>query len=99
MTEVREVGQWCGGGGRNNDPVACNNAYVITFPSGANYFRTPHEYRSPNVRVQRQRCVHNNKEGAEAKCVMEDEKYQCAIPTSVSSEAIGMDSFAAGQVP
>eukprot|EP00965_Chrysotila_dentata_P155576 5140300-Pleurochrysis_carterae.AAC.1 len=57
MTEVRELGQWCGGGGRKSDPDACHRAYATTFPNDAftpGYFRAPREYRSPNVRVQRQ---------------------------------------------
>eukprot|EP00965_Chrysotila_dentata_P174581 5763163-Pleurochrysis_carterae.AAC.1 len=93
MTDVRELGQWCGSGGRNSDPVACNNAYATTFPNdnfAPGYFRTPHEYRSPNVRVQRQRCVHNNLEGAAGRCTMENEKHQCEVPTSVNTVALAI---------
>jgi len=87
MTEVRELGQWCGGGGRNSDPDACHRAYATTFPNDyftSGYFRTPREYRSPNVRVQRQRCVHNGLEGDEGRCTMEAKQYQCPMPISIN---------------
>jgi len=90
MTELRERGQWCGDGGRNRDPIACNSSYVVTFPNDRytpGYFQTPREYRSPNVRVQRQRCVHNNLEGDAGRCSIEDVKYQCAVPSSLNCSA------------
>eukprot|EP00965_Chrysotila_dentata_P008064 262662-Pleurochrysis_carterae.AAC.1 len=96
MTNVREltktvngnevIGQWCSEGGRRTNPEACNNAYATTFPSNAfapGYFSTPPIYRAPNVREQRQRCVHNNLEGDAARCSMDSKQYQCAVRTSV----------------
>eukprot|EP00965_Chrysotila_dentata_P130950 4329293-Pleurochrysis_carterae.AAC.2 len=86
MNEVRETGQWCSTVARDNDPEACNNAYAITFPSdnfSPGYFSKPRRYRTPDVRVQRQRCTHNNLEGPDAKCKLDDRKYQCAVPRSV----------------
>jgi len=85
MNEVRETGQWCSTVARDNDPEACNNAYAITFPSdnfSPGYFSKPRRYRTPDVRVQRQRCTHNNLEGPDAKCKLDDRKYQCAVPRS-----------------
>jgi len=95
MTDVRELGQWCGGGGRNNDPDACHRAYATTFPNegfSPGYFRTPREYRSPNVRVQRQRCVYYNLDGVGTRCLMETKQYQCAVRASYNcSLAIAND--------
>jgi len=100
MTNVREltktvngnevIGQWCSEGGRRTNPEACNNAYATTFPSNAfapGYFSTPPIYRAPNVREQRQRCVHNNLEGDAARCSMDSKQYQCAVRTSYNCSA------------
>eukprot|EP00965_Chrysotila_dentata_P054072 1794457-Pleurochrysis_carterae.AAC.1 len=90
MTNVRETGGWCYEGGRHADPIACNNSYVTTFPNynmDPGYYQTPRIYRGPNVREQRQRCVHNGLTGDAAKCNMEEKQYQCPLSTSVSAPA------------
>mmetsp|Transcript_23052 Transcript_23052/g.44833 ORF Transcript_23052/g.44833 Transcript_23052/m.44833 type:complete len:493 (+) Transcript_23052:651-2129(+) len=87
MANVRETGGWCYEGGRHADPIACNNSYVTTFPNynmDPGYYQTPRIYRGPNVREQRQRCVHNGLTGDAAKCNMEEKQYQCPLSTSLN---------------
>mmetsp|Transcript_21403 Transcript_21403/g.46658 ORF Transcript_21403/g.46658 Transcript_21403/m.46658 type:complete len:282 (+) Transcript_21403:915-1760(+) len=83
MADVRDADEWCSSPDRNSNPDACNNAFATTFPneeSFPGYFHTPRIHRNPSVRVQRQRCWHNNLDGDAARCTMEAKQYQCATP-------------------